>query len=92
MRYTARTRSIEWKDDRNTRLAAGFLTELLNSDSAYILRHRLCAGQGVICNNVLHKREAFSDDIDSGKQRLLYRARYHDRVAETGMDNCFGEN
>ena len=92
MRYTARTRSIEWKDDRNTRRATGFLTELLNSDSACIVRHRLHAGQGIICNNVLHKREAFTDDLETGKQRLLYRARYHDRIAETGMDNCFGES
>jgi alpha-ketoglutarate-dependent taurine dioxygenase len=91
MRYTARTRSIEWKDDHNTRLAAGFLTELVNSDSVYIFRYRLCAGQGVICNNVLHKREAFTDDVEAGKQRLLYRARYHDRVRDTGMDNIVGE-
>ena len=89
MRYTARTRSIEWKDDRNTRLAAGFLTELVNSDSAYIFRYRLRAGQGVICNNVLHRREAFTDDVEKGTQRLLYRARYHDRIRDTGLDNDF---
>jgi hypothetical protein len=85
MRYTARTRSIEWKDDRNTRLAAGFLSELLASDSPYIIRHRLQAGQGIICNNVLHKREAFDDDATTGQQRLLYRARYHDRISGTDM-------
>ena len=83
MRYTARTRSIEWKDDRNTRLAAGFLSELLNSDALYIVRHRLRAGQGIICNNVLHKREAFNDDAQSGQTRLLYRARYHERIQGT---------
>ena len=83
MRYTARTHSIEWKDDRNTRLAAGFLLELLASDSIYIIRHRLSTGQGIICNNVLHKREAFSDDAASGQQRLLYRARYHERIHGT---------
>jgi alpha-ketoglutarate-dependent taurine dioxygenase len=87
MRYTARTRSIAWKNDRNTRLAAGFLLELLASDSIYIIRHRLCAGQGIICNNVLHKREAFADDAGSGQQRLLYRARYHERIQGTAMPN-----
>ena len=87
MRYTARTRSIAWKDDRNTRLAAGFLLELLANDSIYIIRHRLCAGQGVICNNVLHKREAFADDASSGQERLLYRARYHERIRDTGIQN-----
>jgi alpha-ketoglutarate-dependent taurine dioxygenase len=83
MRYTARTRSIEWKDDRNTRLALGFLGELLNSDVLYIVRHRLQAGQGIICNNVLHKREAFNDDEQAGQTRLLYRARYHERIQGT---------
>jgi len=83
MRYTARTRSIEWKDDQDTRQAAGFLLELLSNDTIYITRHRLCAGQGIICNNVLHRREAFNDDAASGQQRLLYRARYHDRIRGT---------
>jgi alpha-ketoglutarate-dependent taurine dioxygenase len=83
MRYTARTRSIEWKDDRNTGLAVGFLSELLASDSLYINRHRLQAGQGIICNNVLHKREAFADDAAAGQQRMLYRARYHQRICGT---------
>jgi len=83
MRYTARTRSIRWKDDRNTRMAIGFLTELLAGDSAYIFRHRLKAGQGIICNNVLHRRAAFTDGRETGKQRLLYRVRYHDRIVGT---------
>ena len=83
MRYTARTRSIAWKDDAITRRAAGFLAELLASDSVYIVRHRLCAGQGIICNNVLHKREAFADDAGSSQERLLYRARYHERIRGT---------
>ena len=87
MRYTARTRSIEWKDDENTRQAVEFLGELLASDSVYILRQRLDAGQGIICNNVLHKREAFADDATAGQERLLYRARYHERIRCTDMKN-----
>ena len=83
MRYTARSRSIEWKDDRNTRLAAGFMLELLANDSIYIVRHRLRAGQGIICNNVLHKREAFANDAAAGQERLLYRARFHERIQGT---------
>jgi len=80
MRYTARTRSIEWKDDEITRQAVGFLRDLLEGDSPCIIRHRLRAGQGIICNNVLHKREAFNDDAATGETRLLYRARYHERI------------
>jgi hypothetical protein len=90
MRYTARTRSIIWKDERAVHNATAFLGELLDSDNRWIFRHRLQAGQGIICNNVLHKREAFSDDTDH--TRLLYRARYHDRIQDTvaGQD-CYGE-
>ncbi|UCC56221.1 MAG: TauD/TfdA family dioxygenase [Gammaproteobacteria bacterium] len=91
MRYTARSRSITWKQDKITRLATGFLAEILASDSAFIIRHRLQAGQGVICNNVLHKREAFTDDAATGRERLLFRARYHDRIRDTGIKYCFGE-
>lgn len=83
MRYTARTRSIVWRDDHNTRMAVGFLSELLGSDSPYILRHGMSAGQGIICNNVLHSRTAFTDGSQPGQKRLLYRARYHERIAGT---------
>jgi alpha-ketoglutarate-dependent taurine dioxygenase len=85
MRYTARTRSIEWKRDPITRQAVGFLSELLASDSPCIVQHRLCAGQGIICNNVLHKREAFADDAAAGHERLLYRARYYERIHDAGI-------
>jgi len=33
---------------------------------------------GLLCNNVLHDRSAFSDGPD--QPRLLYRARYLDRI------------
>jgi hypothetical protein len=79
MRYTARTRSIEWKDDAATRAAVAALEALL-ADSPFVLRTRLEAGMGLVCNNVLHDREAFVDDPQ--RPRLLYRARYLDRVAE----------
>lgn len=91
MRYTARTRSILWKEDRQTRRATRFLGELLGSDSPYIFRYRLRAGQGVICNNILHKRESFRDDVQTGRQRLMYRARYHDRIRDTGIGSTAGE-
>jgi len=86
MRYTARTRSIVWKDDRDVRNAIGFLRELLDSDIPWIFRHRLQAGEGIICNNVLHRREAFEDDAAGGRTRLLYRARYHDRMRDTAVE------
>lgn len=84
MRYTARRRNIEWKDDRPTREAVAFLEELLNSDSPYVYHGTLEPGMGLISNNVLHDRGGFSD-LPGHPQRLLYRARYFDRIANTGI-------
>ncbi|AAZ98444.1 hypothetical protein Tbd_2491 [Thiobacillus denitrificans ATCC 25259] len=77
MRYTARTRSIVWKDDALTQCAVKALTEIL-AGSPYILSARLRPGMGLVCNNVLHTRSAFSDS--PGRRRLLYRGRYYDRL------------
>jgi hypothetical protein len=79
MRYTARTRSIEWKADTATRAAVACLEALLASDSPCILRTRLEAGMGFVGHNVLHERSAFADD--PARPRLLYRARFLDRIA-----------
>ena len=77
MRYTARTRSIVWKDDAVTQAAVRTLADILAS-SEYILTARLRPGMGLICNNVLHTRSGFSDSPDH--RRLLYRGRYYDRL------------
>ena len=82
MRYTARTRSISWRDDEATKAAVSFLVDLLKSSSPYIFRHRMEAGQGVLCNNVLHNRATFEDDESC--QRLYLRARYFDRIKLSG--------
>ncbi len=88
MRYTARTRSIVWKQDAATLAAVAFLEKLLASDLPYIYRARLEPGMGLICNNVLHDRAGFSDD--EAHRRLLYRARYYDRIAGTGVRETYG--
>ena len=79
MRYTARTRSIEWKQDATTLAAVAALEKLLASDLPHIHRLRLEPGMGLLCNNVLHDRAAFDDDATV--PRLLYRARYHERIS-----------
>ncbi|NJD88723.1 MAG: TauD/TfdA family dioxygenase [Betaproteobacteria bacterium] len=81
MRYTARTRSVAWKDDPATAAAAARLLALLDGDSGCVLRTRLLPGMGLVCNNVLHERSAFVDD--PARPRLLYRARYVERIAGT---------
>ncbi|MEE8285885.1 MAG: TauD/TfdA family dioxygenase [Gammaproteobacteria bacterium] len=80
MRYTARQRSIAWKAGPAAE-ASAFLLECLGGASPYVTRVRFAPGQGVICNNVLHARSAFRDHDAAGRQRLLWRARYRERVA-----------
>ena len=81
MRYTARARHIVWRDDPATRAAVEFLTGILAGDGP--LRFLLSPGQGLIANNVLHNRTGFSDNAEFDRARLLYRARYLDRIAGT---------
>lgn len=77
MRYTARTRSIEWKDDAATAEAVAQLQEVLK-DSEAVWRVRMEAGMGLVGHNVLHDRSAFVDD--PAQPRLVLRARFLDRV------------
>ncbi len=83
MRYTRRKRNIVWKDDPIVQEAVAFLGRSLESDSPLIFRARLEPGWGLVCNNVLHTRTAFTDDPDPARRRLLYRGRYYDRIAGT---------
>jgi hypothetical protein len=83
IRYTKRTRSITWKTDATTQAAVKFLEQLLDSDSPYIFRATLQAGQGLLSNNVLHDRSKFTDTEEPNQQRLLYRGRYYQRIAGT---------
>ena len=85
MRYSARARNIEWKNDSTTQAAAEYLLNLFQQDSPYIFRHRLEAGEGVISNNALHCRTGFSHE-GGEVSRLLYRARYFDRVASSDQE------
>ena len=78
MRYTASKVSIEWKDDAATRAAVAALEDLLARGTPWTLRGRLEGGMGLISNNVLHDRSAFQDD--PAAPRLLYRARYYERI------------
>jgi len=80
MRYTARTRSIVWRDDPATRDAEACLRECLEQDDPLMVRVTLKAGQGILNNNVLHNRTGFQDRQDKGGGRLMIRARFHNRV------------
>ncbi len=78
MNFSQRKRNMAWRDDPATRDAVACLNDFLASDSPYILRHRMAAGEGLICNNALHNRSGFEDGAE---KRLMYRGRYMDRIA-----------
>jgi hypothetical protein len=79
MRYTARTISIEWRSDAATLAAVAALARILAASTPWTLHGRLEPGMGLVCNNVLHDRSGFVDGPQ--RHRLLYRARYHERIA-----------
>jgi len=83
MRYTARTKSIVWKDDPIVKQAVEKIREILNSDSIYKVTYQFLPGQGVISNNVLHMRTAFEDSRTLEQQRLIYRMRFYERMNDT---------
>jgi len=80
MRYTARTRSIEWRDDSLTREAVAFLQHTLETPDPMTISLRFGAGQGVLCNNVLHDRTGFDPQAAAHSPRSVYRVRFHNRV------------
>jgi hypothetical protein len=79
MRYTARTVSIAWRNDPLTQAAVAALERILKQPTPWTLQGRLEPGMGLVCNNVLHDRSGFSETPE--QRRLLYRARYYERVA-----------
>jgi len=81
MRYTARTRSLAWRDDPATRAAVDALRGLLDAGRPWVHAFRLEPGMGIVCNNVLHERDGFVDS--PAHRRTVLRARYHDRIAGT---------
>ncbi len=79
MRFSARKRNIIWRDTQETLKAVAMLNDLM-ADEKNVFNVALKAGQGIICNNVLHNRSGFTDS--ETQKRLMYRARYYDAVVQ----------
>jgi alpha-ketoglutarate-dependent taurine dioxygenase len=77
MRFSARKRNIIWRDTDETYRAVEMINRLL-ADTENVVKVAFKAGQGIICNNVLHNRTGFTDS--ENQKRLIYRARYYDAV------------
>ncbi len=78
MRYSSRPRNIVWKSDKRSEQALNLVREIL-MDSESVIELRLQNKQGIVCNNILHGRQAFHDQPEP-PGRLIYRARYYDAV------------
>ena len=76
MRYTARKHNVTWKEDTLTHEAVAVLEEILSSSGDLIVRRSLKPGEGLICANVPHRRDAFIDSPRVSERRLMYRGRY----------------
>ncbi|MEA3277929.1 MAG: TauD/TfdA family dioxygenase [Pseudomonadota bacterium] len=81
MRYSARTRNVEWQQTPEIQAARDALGRLFSSNDVYIFRHKLAPGEGYVSNNVLHNRSGFAEPDGDGPKRTLLRIRYLDRVA-----------
>jgi len=79
MRYTARQLNIIWKNNKTVQHALAFLHEILQGNP-YLFHYRLSAGEGVVCNNILHNRSAFENSSSDDEKRMLYRARFYNRI------------
>ncbi|MEA3639266.1 MAG: TauD/TfdA family dioxygenase [Lamprobacter sp.] len=81
LRYTDRRRNIQWRPNAQTEAAVEAIRSLLDDPRTPRFEARLDPGWGLVCNNVLHSRSRFEDSAD--QTRLLYRARYYRRIADT---------
>ena len=87
MRYTSRPHNIVWKSDKRSASALNLVREIL-MDSDAVTELRLQDRQGIVCNNILHGRQAFHD-LAGQPARLVYRARYYDAIdldSKLGLD------
>lgn len=83
MRYTNRSRNISWNSAPAIVQAVAYLRLIIDQAADFTIAHKLESGQGVICNNVMHKRSDFKNGKAVEEQRFMYRARYYDRVLST---------
>lgn len=79
-RFSFRKTDMAWSGDSDVAAAGHVLESLISDESAHAIEGRLESGMGLISNNVLHTRERLVDSDDAAKKRLLFRARFYDRV------------
>ncbi len=79
MRYTKRKHNVIWANIPFLNAAKIALEKILDSSTPYHFRYLMQQGEGFLCNNILHRRSAFSEN--KTMQRLILRGRYFERIA-----------
>jgi len=79
-RFSFRKIDMAWSGDADVQAARAVLESMMLEQSEYVIEGRLESGLGLISNNVLHTREKLVDSDDAAQKRLLFRARFYDRV------------
>jgi len=78
MRYTQRKKNIKFLDSQEVKQAVSVLDAHLSVTTEYHFSHTMTANQGMLCNNILHKRSGFINNPLN--PRLLLRGRYFNRL------------
>lgn len=79
-RFSFRKMDMAWSENSEILAALDILESLLLNESEFVIEGRLESGLGLISNNVVHTREKLVDSDDDANKRLLFRARFYDRV------------
>lgn len=79
-RFSFRKTDMAWADDVDVAAARSVLESAITAEGPHVIEGRLESGLGLVSNNVLHTREKLVDSDDPAQQRLLFRARFYDRV------------
>ncbi len=77
MRFTSRQHNIIWKKDGMIKKIKNYIYDFITNEDKYIYRLLLKKNQGYVANNILHKREEYTDD---GEKRHLKRIRFLTRA------------
>ncbi len=79
-RFSFRKTDMAWSADTDVAAARAVLEASIAAEAAHVIEGRLESGMGLVSNNVLHTREKLVDSDDPAQKRLLFRARFYDRV------------
>lgn len=81
MRFTQRNRHIVWKQTPQVAEAVALINSILESPIPWKTTITLAEGEGILCNNIVHCRHAYSDSYVHSGGRLLYRIRFMERLS-----------